>query len=120
MGSDSKPRASRGGPLRTKPFEDSNSMRDALQRELRKAVSPSLVVILGADVGARAGLDRSVDMGRGPAQERRAADGGSGDGAVIDLASTNGIFVNGAPCDGAPLKPGDRIFVGKTVIEVQQ
>jgi diguanylate cyclase (GGDEF)-like protein len=107
-------------------------MRDALQRELRKAVSPSLVVILGPDVGARAVLDRSVDMGRDPACElplhddnvswrhARVEDRGSGDWAVIDLASTNGIFVNGAPCDGAPLKPGDRIFVGKTVIEVQQ
>ena len=68
----SKPgsRPNRGAPLRTKPFDDdSNSLREALQRELRKSVAPSLAVILGPDVGTRVVLDRSVDMGRDPACE---------------------------------------------------
>lgn len=123
----------RGVRLRTKPLDDdSNSLREALQRELRKSVAPSLVVILGPDVGTRVVLDRSVDMGRDPACElplhddnvswrhARVEDRGSGEWAVIDLGSTNGTLVDAQPCAGVPIKPGSRIFLGKTVVEVQQ
>ena len=135
MPDDSQPpgRSSRGAPLRTKPFDDdSNSLREALQRELRKSVAPSLAVILGPDVGTRVVLDRSVDMGRDPACElplrdenvswrhARVEDRGNGDWALVDLGSTNGTILDGKPCAGAPLVPGNRIFIGKTVIEMQQ
>lgn len=39
-------------------------------------------------------------------------------GGVVDLASTNGTFVNDKPLTAAILKAGDRIKFGKTVIEV--
>jgi diguanylate cyclase (GGDEF)-like protein len=134
MPDDAKPRAHRGAPLHTQPFDDdSNSMRAALQNELRRSVSPSLIVILGPDVGARVVLDRSVELGRDPACElplhdenvswhhARVEDRGNGDFSAIDLASTNGTLVNGLPCDGSiPLKPGDRIFIGMTVLEMHQ
>ncbi|HEY8088427.1 MAG TPA: diguanylate cyclase [Polyangiaceae bacterium] len=125
--------SNRGAPLRTKPFDDdSNSLREALQRELRKSVSPALVVILGPDVGTRVVLDRSVDMGRDPSCElplrdenvswrhARVEDQGNGDWALVDLGSTNGTVLDGQPCKGAPIVPGNRIFLGKTVIEMQQ
>jgi diguanylate cyclase (GGDEF)-like protein len=128
-----KGRAHRGAPLRTKPFDDdSNSLREALQRELRKSVSPSLLVILGKDVGTRVVLERSVEMGRDPSCElplhdenvswrhARVEDRGDGEWAVVDLGSTNGTLVNDRPCAGAILKPGDRVFLGKTVLELQQ
>ncbi len=128
-----KGRAHRGAPLRTKPFDDdSNSLREALQRELRKSVSPSLLVVLGKDVGTRVVLERSIEMGRDPSCElplhdenvswrhARVEDRGAGEWAVVDLGSTNGTLVNDRPCAGAILKPGDRVFLGKTVIEVQQ
>ncbi|HEY1693530.1 MAG TPA: diguanylate cyclase [Polyangiaceae bacterium] len=123
----------RGAQLRTKPFDDdSNSLREALQRELRKSVAPSLAVILGPDVGTRIPLVRSVDVGRDPSCELplrdenvswrhvRVEDRGNGDWAVVDLGSTNGTILDGQPCKNAPLVPGNRIFVGKTVIEMQQ
>jgi diguanylate cyclase (GGDEF)-like protein len=125
--------ANRGARLRTKPFDDdSNSLREALQRELRKSVAPSLLVILGQDVGTRVVLQQSIEMGRDPSCElplhdenvswrhARVEDRGDGEWAVVDLGSTNGTLVNDRPCAGVTLKPGDRIFLGKTVLEVQQ
>jgi diguanylate cyclase (GGDEF)-like protein len=132
MPDDAKPRGGRGTPLRTKPFDDSNSLRLAVERELRRSVSPSLVVILGPDVGSRVALERSVETGRDPAcdlplhddnvswRHARVEDRGSGEWAVLDLGSTNGTLVNGQPCAGAVVKPGDRVFLGTTVLEVQQ
>ena len=119
--------------MRTKPFDDdSNSLREALQRELRKAVAPSLVVVLGPDVGARAVLERSVEVGRDPSCElplhdenvswrhARIEDRGNGEWVVVDLGSTNGTLVDGHRCDGSLLKPGSRVFLGTTVLELQQ
>jgi diguanylate cyclase (GGDEF)-like protein len=133
MPPDDASRAKRGTPLRTKPFDDdSNSVREALQRELRRSVAPSLAVVLGPDVGGRIVLDRSVDVGRDPACELplhddnvswrhvRIEDRGAGEWAFVDLGSTNGTLLNGQPCKDAILKAGDRIFLGKTVLEVQQ
>jgi diguanylate cyclase (GGDEF)-like protein len=50
----------------------------------------------------------------------RVEDRGDGEWAVVDLGSTNGTLLNGQPCKDAVLRPGDRIFVGKTVLELQQ
>ena len=37
---------------------------------------------------------------------------------VVDLASTNGTFVNDKPLTAAILKPGDRVKFGKTILQV--
>ncbi len=126
-------RARRGARLKTKPFaDDSTRLREELQREIRKTVAPSLAVILGPDVGARVVLNRSVETGRDPSCELplhdenvswrhvRVEDRGCDEWAIVDLGSTNGTILNGQPCAGAILKPGDRIFIGKTVIEMQK
>lgn len=133
MAEDGKPSGARGVPLKTKPFDDdSNSLREALQRELRKSVAPSLVVVLGPDVGSRVVLDRSIETGRDPAcdlplhddnvswRHARVEDRGSGEWVVVDLGSTNGTLVDGQAASGEVLRPGQRIFLGKTVLEVQQ
>jgi diguanylate cyclase (GGDEF)-like protein len=132
MVDDAKPRAARGTALRTKPFDDSGSVRRAVERELRRSVAPSLVVVLGPDIGSRVVLDRSVETGRDPACElplhddnvswrhARVEDRGGGEWAVVDLGSTNGTLVDGKPCDGVVLTQGGRVFLGKTVLEVQK
>jgi two-component system cell cycle response regulator len=123
----------RGVPLKTKPFDDdSNSLREALQKQLRASVAPSIVVILGPDVGKRVVLEGSIEMGRDPSCElplhddnvswrhARIEDRSNGEWAVVDLGSTNGTLIDGQPCAGAILRPGNRVFLGKTVLELQQ
>ena len=131
-GDDTKGRPRRAGPLRTKPLDDAGSLRDALRAELQKAAHPSLVVVGGPDIGKRARLDRGVEVGRDPSIgfsvsdetvswcHFRIEDRGAGIWALVDLGSTNGTIVNGSRTSDAALKPGDRIFVGKTILEYQE
>ncbi len=127
---DKKPK--RMGPIRTAPLEDSEALRAALQRELQKAAAPSLLVIAGPDVGLRVRLDRTLEIGRDPAsnfalrdesiswQHLRVEDRGSGEWALVDLGSTNGTILNTEKCAGERrLSAGDRILIGKTVLEFQ-
>ena len=122
----------RRGPLRTKPLDDSNEFRNALQAELRKHARPTLLVVAGPDVGMRMLLDKSIEIGRDPEAELplrdesiswrhvRIEDRGAGEWAVVDIKSTNGTLLNGQPCTDSPVKPGDRIFIGKTILELQE
>ncbi len=128
---DAKATPRRAGPLRTKPLEEAGSLQEALAAELRKSTSPSLVVVAGPDVGTRRRLDSSVEVGRDPGasfslsdesiswMHIRVEDRGAGEWAVVDLGSTNGTIVNGEKTREATLKPGDRIFLGKSIVEFQ-
>jgi diguanylate cyclase (GGDEF)-like protein len=119
------------GPIRTAPLTDAGALREALQAELHKRASPSILVIAGPDVGLRLRLDRSIDVGRDPTgalplrdesvswRHLRVEDRGSGEWAAVDLGSTNGVLVNGNLCNEAPLRPGDRLILGKTILEFQ-
>jgi len=131
-GDDAKKIPRRTGPLRTKPLGDADSLRDALQAELQKSQHASLVVVGGPDVGKRARLGRGVEVGRDPTaafplsdesvswRHFRIEDRGAGEWALVDMGSTNGTIVNGERRNEAALKPGDRMFVGKTILEFQQ
>lgn len=122
----------RRGPLRTKPIDDAGEFRTALQAELRKHARPTLVVIAGPDVGLRLLLERSLDIGRDPDaglplrdesiswRHVRVEDRGAGEWAAVDLKSTNGTLLNGQSCVDSPLKPGDRIIIGKSILEFQE
>jgi two-component system, cell cycle response regulator len=132
MGSDDVKPVRRGGQLRTRPLDDAANLRDALQAELRKSLQPSLVVVGGPDIGKRARLERSTEVGRDPEalfpladdsvswRHFRIEDRGAGEWALVDLGSTNGTIVNGARMTDARLKPGDRVFVGNTILEFQE
>jgi diguanylate cyclase (GGDEF)-like protein len=121
----------RAGPTRTAPLDDSGKLRDALQSQLRQVAAPSLLVISGPDVGLRIRLHRSIDVGRDPTcalalrdenvswRHVHVEDRGSGDWAVVDLASTNGTLVNGDEVSEAVLKNGDKVVIGKTILEFQ-
>lgn len=44
----------------------------------------------------------------------------NGQYTIIDLGSKNGTFVNWAPVEVAPLRPGDRIDIGKVVLSLER
>jgi diguanylate cyclase (GGDEF)-like protein len=125
-----KPRGT--GRPRTQPIEDAGGLRDALLAELQKSFQPYLVVVSGPDVGKRARLERGVEIGRDPVagfpvsddtvswRHFRVEDHGAGEWTLVDLGSTNGTRVNGSRATDIALKPGDRIFVGKTILEFQE
>lgn len=89
----------------------------------------SLFVIQGADQGRRFDLERDkpVALGRDASNpvrlhdnevSRRHAEVRIVNGAyrVVDLGSANGTYVNEQPIDQAPLRPGDRLRVGQTIL----
>ncbi|MEM6989884.1 MAG: LuxR C-terminal-related transcriptional regulator [Myxococcota bacterium] len=110
------------------------SERTTVAREVRVALGPD-----PDDVACLEGLTGSVRgrvfplttgatlIGRGSSSNLRLEDDGISrqhakiavhdDGIVnlLDLRSTNGTFVNGAPIDVAIVRPGDRIQVGPEV-----
>jgi two-component system, cell cycle response regulator len=131
MSADDTKAARRGDVMQTKPLEEGGSLREALLAELRKAASPSLVVVAGPDVGKRVRLVRSVEVGRDPSApfplsdesvsrlHVRVEDRGDGQWAAVDLGSTNGTLVNGEPAKEALLARGHRIFIGNSILEFQ-
>jgi len=90
------------------------------------------MVVGGPDVGMRLRLDRSLEVGRDPQaslplrdesvswRHVRIEDRGAGEWAVVDLSSTNGTLLNSDRVSDSSLKPGDRIFIGKTILEFQE
>ena len=89
---------------------------------------PSLFVIQGRDQGRRFELrERAVGIGRDPANRIRLNDTEVSrrhaelrqieDGYVwVDLESSNGSFVNSVRVDKHPLRSGDRVQIGRTLM----
>ena len=91
-----------------------------------------LEIVEGPGTGDRLPLDTTVELGRDPSlphalddvkvsrhHARVSATGSSA--SVEDLGSTNGTFLNDSPLEIATaIKPGDRIRVGFTVLELRQ
>ncbi len=92
----------------------------------------SLLVVQGADVdlGRHVVVDHSITIGRDETVELPLADGSTsrhhcrverdertGSFIIIDLESTNGTSLNGRRIQGiCPLAPGDKIFLGASVV----
>ena len=88
----------------------------------------SLFVIQGADQGKRFELkSKPMALGRDNSNpirlhdtevSRRHAEVRPVDDSyrIVDLGSANGTFVNGQPVDQAPLRSGDRLQLGQTVM----
>jgi predicted component of type VI protein secretion system len=90
-----------------------------------------LEVVEGPDSGTQVPLGSAIEIGRDPASglmlddelvSRRHARVHLENGSVVaeDLGSTNGTFLNGMTLDGAaPLRPGDHLLLGVTVLELR-
>ena len=90
-----------------------------------------LEIVEGAESGRQTTLGTPIDIGRDEstdialddeqASRRHARVSAQGDLALLeDLGSTNGTYVNGQPIEGPRvLRPGDRIRVGLTIIELR-
>jgi pSer/pThr/pTyr-binding forkhead associated (FHA) protein len=90
-----------------------------------------LEIVEGADSGRQVTLGTPLEIGRDQstdialddeqASRRHARVSAQGDLALLeDLGSTNGTYVNGQPIEGPRvLRPGDKIRVGLTVIELR-
>jgi FHA domain len=90
-----------------------------------------LEIVEGAEAGRQTTLGTPLEIGRDQstdialddeqASRRHARVTAQGDLALIeDLGSTNGTYVNGQPVEGPRvLRPGDRIRVGLTVMELR-
>lgn len=93
---------------------------------------PVLVVVQGAEIGRRYLLnERRLILGRDPDQANLVVDDPSVSGkhamlqvdreagryGIIDLGSRNGTYVNGRRLEGGPLREGDKLFVGGTVLK---
>jgi pSer/pThr/pTyr-binding forkhead associated (FHA) protein len=90
-----------------------------------------LEIVEGEGAGRQTQLADAIEIGRDAstnmaldddqASRRHARVSAQGDTAMIeDLGSTNGTYVNGQPIEGPrAIRPGDRIRVGLTVIELR-
>ncbi len=114
-------------------FEDTtfNDLSDQTLVTNLSQQHPVVMVLNGVDLGARYVLnDASYIIGRNPEvanivlndravsamHTRIDYDARAGAFFITDLKSKNGIWVNSRRIDTGPLSPGDKIFIGKTVL----
>jgi pSer/pThr/pTyr-binding forkhead associated (FHA) protein len=96
-----------------------------------ETMDASLVVVAGPAAGAEHLLaEPRVVLGRGPAvdvelvddeisQQHAAVEFVAGEGfRVVDLGSTNGTSVNGEPVQSHRLEHGDRVGLGRHVVQL--
>src|SRR6187397_664762 len=99
-------------------------------RRIKAPHRPVLVVLTGAEMGARVVVDHSLMIGRDPEGDLVLTDGlvswhharieDRGDSwALVDQDSTNGITVNGEAKREHVLSSNDRIVVGSTAISFE-
>jgi pSer/pThr/pTyr-binding forkhead associated (FHA) protein len=110
----------RDGKTRKKPAETSGQDIEAFFSRY----CATIVIIDGGAAGTEYAIDRTqVTMGRGPgvdlafddpsmSREHAALELVPDAFRIRDLGSTNGLTVNGSPCEVAKLKHGDRFQIG--------
>ncbi len=72
----------------------------------------SSLVSLGRDLSNTVRLHADHEVSRRHAELRLDREGYR----IVDLGSANGTYVNGQPIDQTPLRPGDRVQLGQTVM----
>lgn len=132
-------------PVLVRLREDSNVVAGAVEIDViaddeKPLVAPAasaaksycLRMVRGLPPDAVYALDRPLDIGRGKANDivvgdprvsRRHAriEAGARGATLVDLGSTNGTFIDGAPVSGpAQLRPGNVITVGNTSLRFEE
>lgn len=125
-------------PFRSRPprtvklaRQEAEPERHEAAEALRERYRPSLVVLRGPDLGKRGRLDGGAIVGRDPRATFCLNDPGvswhharfedRGDGwAIVDLGSTNGVKINGAPRGEGVLVTGDKLVLGHTVLRFEE
>jgi two-component system cell cycle response regulator len=116
-------------PQRTAPMTDAEALGRAVAASLIADRKPFLVVVSGDEVGFRQRIGDGTEIGRDPACALVIRDASSSwrhvrlelrgaDVWVVDLGSTNGTMLNGTRIDRARMLPGDKLFVGSTVLRL--
>lgn len=111
-------------------FDISSTVSRAVETADRAPHRPVLVVISGQEVGTRRPVDGGLVIGRDPdiglvlsdtlVSSRHALIEDRGDSwTLVDLGSTNGTTVNGEKGSEFPLKHGDKIVFGATVVRFE-
>jgi diguanylate cyclase (GGDEF)-like protein len=72
------------------------------------------------EIGRDPGCELPLHVDNVSWRHARVEDRGGGEWVLVDLGSTNGTLVNGLPHGGATLRVGDRVFIGRSILEVQQ
>jgi diguanylate cyclase (GGDEF)-like protein len=115
-------------------FEDTtfNDLSDQTLVTNLSQQQPVVMIINGADLGKRYILnDASYVIGRNPEKSNIVLDDRAvsamhtridynarkGRFFITDLESKNGIWVNARRIDAGPLTPGDKIFIGRTILK---
>ena len=103
------------------------ALREAVSAHVKSQFRPVLVVLDGVRVGDRVVVEGNALVGRDPAAELCLGDAGvswhhayiedrGGSWAVVDAQSTNGTCVNGEVVTDAPLRSGDKLVFGSTLV----
>jgi diguanylate cyclase (GGDEF)-like protein len=113
---------------KTLPITDAEAISEQVRARLAQR-HPFLVVIAGDDVGLRHRLLDSCTVGRDPdcdvvlrdarASARHARfEMRDNEVHLVDLESTNGTFVNEQRVKDSPVRNGDKVFIGSTVMRL--
>ena len=115
---------------KTLRLDESEPLRAQVVNAVKAKYRPVLIVISGDSMGTRITVEGNVLVGRDPEAELVLPDAGvswhhatiedRGDShVVVDMGSTNGTTVNGHKCDESPLRHGDKICFGSSLVRFE-
>jgi len=131
MSSGSRRRSRPGSQVgKTVRLEDAKPFREEIARSVKSKYRPILVVLSGERTGTQVEVGGNVLVGRDPEAELCLDDVGvswhhayledrAGSWAVVDEGSTNGTAVNGEAIEDAPLRHGDKLLFGSTLVRFE-